>query len=438
LRIVVRSTDVRGAREGQERLAGARIEATAIGAPAAPWRAAPEGEDVLVINAMKHGLAEAEEFAAAACAEGRAPLCVLAGLAADAPPRPGQIGGGALTGAVALDATPALLAAQVRAAARAGVAEEECARRMQTATQLGARAPARPEPRKLKALYIGAPSPLFLSLESSLAREGGLVAAAFTSYCGFDHLHDEEFDAVVLNGANDPQTAISLCAALRRNANLHHLPTLVITAPDDANTANASIERGASAVVETNAPCAPALGWLMEAVRRERRRRSAEHDLRALRDIMGDARTGLMRREAFTAHLERMADDHHRSGRRLGLTALRVAPAPGARKPAPQAWKRGMSEVASLAGRLIRDADCGAVLAGDVIAVALPMTDIMGARRTAERIASVADCSAFASGEGEAGPLSFEQSIAELAPGESGRGLLARTLAAYDLESMQA
>jgi DNA-binding response OmpR family regulator len=45
-------------------------------------------------------------------------------------------------------------------------------------------------------------------------------------------LHDEPFDAVVLNGAQDSVTALSLCSALRRNASLYHLPTMVVTAND--------------------------------------------------------------------------------------------------------------------------------------------------------------------------------------------------------------
>ena len=44
---------------------------------------------------------------------------------------------------------------------------------------------------------------MFLALERALADHGGVVAAAFSSYAGFDHLHDEPFDAVVLNGAQD-------------------------------------------------------------------------------------------------------------------------------------------------------------------------------------------------------------------------------------------
>jgi two-component system cell cycle response regulator PopA len=313
-------------------------------------------------------------------------------------------------------------------------AEDERTRRAATAAALGFGAPQPPPPRKLKALYIGAPSAMFLALERALSEHGGLVAAAFSSYSGFDHLHDEVFDAVVLNGAQNAPTAISLCAALRRNASLHHLPTMVVTASGDVATANACIERGASAVAEANAPCGASLGWLFEAVRRERRRAAAEHSVRALRDLMGDPRTGLFLRGPFEAHLARLASDHHASGRPLALAVLRVMPAHGAREPSAQTWQKGFTEIANLAGRLMRETDCGVSIGADLIAVALPAGDLNAAKRTAERIASVAECTAFASGEGDAGPLVFEQSTVELQAGESGAGLLARALRAIDVE----
>jgi two-component system cell cycle response regulator PopA len=225
---------------------------------------------------------------------------------------------------------------------------------------------------------------------------------------------------------------------LRRNAGLYHLPTLVITKPGDESVANAAIERGASAVTALNESSGPGLGWLFEAIRRERKRKAAEHELRALRDIMGDPRTGLFRRATFEAHLARLAEDHHANGRPLSLAALRVLPAHGARAPSEEVWKRGFSEVASLAGRLARDADSGAAIGGDVIAMALPAANLLAARRAAERIASVAECTAFASGENSSGPLVFEQSTVELQPGESGMGLLARALRALELESIPA
>lgn len=396
-----------------------------------PARSAPDGEDI--------------SFAPLSCGEAApvletqdALLGAIIGLPVSAPlaARLDPVAG--LTGAVALDAPPALLAAQMGALIRLAVIEEERARRLRTAESLSIAAPAPTEARKLRALYIGAPSPVFLSLERALSEHGGLVAAAFTSYTGFDHLHDQLFDAVVLNGAQDAPTAISLCAALRRNASLAHMPTLMVTAAGDAATAAAAIERGASAVTEVNASSGAGLGWLFEAIRRERRRSAAEHDVRALCDLMGDVRTGLFRRDAFDAHLGLLAADHHGSGRALSLAALRVMPAHGSREPTAETWKRGFSEIANLASRLMRDADCGAIIGGDLIAIALPAERLKAARRMAERIASVAECTAFAAGEGDVGPLVFEQSCVELQPGESGAGMLARALRALEVESISA
>jgi two-component system cell cycle response regulator PopA len=157
----------------------------------------------------------------------------------------------------------------------------------------------------------------------------------------------------------------------------------------------------------------------------------------ALRDLMGEARTGLWQRSPFDAHLARLAADHHANGRPMSLAVLRVLPAPGAREPAEDVWKRGFTEIASLAARLMRDADCGVTLGSDLVAVALPASQLKSAKRTAERIASVAECTAFAS-DGAAGPLVFEQSAVELQPGESGAALLARALRAIEVEAIPA
>jgi two-component system, cell cycle response regulator PopA len=432
LRVVVRAQDARAVRDAQALLGAAGVEATAL---PGPFRPAPDGEDITILAAG----GDVDEFArlcAASLSAAEPPLARLIGLRSGAPPALGLNTSNPFTGAIALDAPPKLLAAQVEACTRVAIAEEERVRRQATATQMVAGAPHPIEPRKLKALYIGAPSAMFLALERMLSQHDGLTAAAFSSYAGFDHLHDEPFDAVVLNGANDASTAVSLCAALRRNASLYHMPTMVVTKPGDIATANAAIDRGASAVAEANTPCGASLGWLFEAVRRERRRRAAEHDIRALRDLMGESRTGLFRRDPFDAHLKRLAADHHASGRPMALCVLRVLPAHGLSEPEPDVWKRGFTEIASLAGRLMRDGDVGVALGNDFIAVAMPATPLTGAKRTAERIASVAECTAFAAGEGGAGPLVFEQSAVELQPGESGGALLNRALRALDADPM--
>jgi two-component system cell cycle response regulator PopA len=274
-----------------------------------------------------------------------------------------------------------------------------------------------------------------LTLEHALAGVDGTVTAAFSSFVGFDHLHDDTFDAVVINAAQEPSTAISFCAALRRNAGLRHLPTLIITAPDDVQTAKAAIDRGATASVSEAGSTEPGLGWLFEAVRRERRCHAAEHSLRVLRDIMGDPRTGLFQPDPFAAHLSRLAADHHTNGRPLSLAILHVLPAHGGRTPPPHKWSHGLNEIASVTAQMLRDADSGAAIGHDCIAVALPDTCSDEAARTARRIASVCECTAFASGENDAGPLVFEQGAVELQPGESGAGMLARALATLDLDA---
>ncbi len=422
MRIVVRAADARVARDAQTMLRGAGVAATA---QVGPFRSAPDGEDIRITMGDD-----------ATPDAGEAPVFLsLAGCRIEAPPK---LGFETPTGAIALNAPPKLLAAQVECWTRVAIAEEERRRRLATATAIGITPPKAPEPRKLKALYIGAPSSMFLALERTLAGQGGLVAAAFTSYTGFDHLHDEPFDAVVLNGAQDPSTALSLCSALRRNATLYHLPTLMLTKPDDTATAASAIDRGASAICSTLSPCDASMGWLFEAVRRERRRRAAEHGMRALRDVMGEARTGLWLRDSFNEHLTRLAKDHHSSGRPMSMVVLRVTPAIGAREPSPEIWRKGFREIASLAARLMRDADSGVTMGADLIALALPAARLNNAKRTAERIASVAECTAFASGEGGAGPLVFEQSVVELQPGESGTAMLARALRAIEVESIPA
>lgn len=434
MRIVIRSTALQAAREAQQLLAVAGVEAAAR----ASAHAAPDGEDILIVPALDGGLVAARALADAARASERPPLAIVLGRRWAAPALRDLSADESFTGAIALDAPATLLAAQMAGVIRDAIAREARRLRESVAQDLNTPVPAPLDPGALRALYVGAPSPVYLKLEHALAKHGGAVAAAFSSFAGFDHLHDGAFDAVVLNGAQNAATAISLCAALRRNAALYHMPTMMIVAAEDAATAKAAFERGACSAVTENAASGPSLGWLFEAVRANRARRADEHHLRALRDLLGDPRTGLFKRTSFDAVLARQSEAHQATGRPMALAALRVLPAHGARQPSANAWRRGFAEIGSLAGRLVRECDAAAAIGADLIAVAMPATDAMGARRAAERIASVAECTAFAAGDDGAGPLVFEQSVAELQPGESGAGLLARALRALEIESLTA
>ncbi len=427
MHIIIRADDARAAREAQTRLGEAGYEAMAL---PGPFRPAPNGEDITIIYSGSPALARAAREAE------QKPLAIVAALAR-AEPRPFMADDG-FDAALALDTPPALLAAQLEAIVRIAVMEEEHLRRAATATALEIPAPAPAAAQRLKLLYVGDPGAAFLALEQAIADQGGSLAAAFTPHAGFEHLHDEVFDAVVLNGAREPGAALSLCAALRRNATLTHLPTLLLTAAGDTASGTAAIKRGAAATAPVIDICGPELGWLFEAIRRELRRRTSGHCLRDLRDLLGDPRTGLFRQAPFEAHLTRLANDHQRSGRPLALVALRAAPAFGAAQPSTEAWRRGFGEITSLAAALMREADSGAVLGADRVVIALPAAEGEAARRLAERIAAVAECTAFVAGDNGAGPLVFERSAVELQAGESGAGLLARALRGIEAESASA
>jgi hypothetical protein len=141
------------------------------------YRSAPDGEDIsIVVAGDTDQQAPVRRDAAAA-----APLACLVAHRSGSPPPLGLDGAEALDGAIALDGPPRLLSAQVDAWVRVAIAEEERRRRAATAAEVGAAAPQSLQPRKLKALYIGAPSTTFLALERALAGHNGLVAAAFTS-----------------------------------------------------------------------------------------------------------------------------------------------------------------------------------------------------------------------------------------------------------------
>ncbi|MBL8550412.1 MAG: hypothetical protein JNJ73_10530 [Hyphomonadaceae bacterium] len=427
MRIVIRSPTAEGARAARDKLHSAGVQGAVFGVD--PF-SAPDGEEISLIDATGAARGAAHEIARALAEAPNRPSSIVAGVEWTRPPVAGLARGYGLDAWIPLDAPPALLARHLSAIERASIAQEERARRRATAETLGLEVPERRDRALLKCLYIGAPSRFFLALERTFAAHRGLVTAAFTSFTGFDHLHDEAFEAVVINGVEDTSTAIALCAALRRNAGLHHLPTLVVTRPGDAATEAAAIDRGAAAVATEDAAPEIGLAWLFEAIRRERERRGVERDLASLRERLGDGGTGLWSTPHFEAHLRRLTHDHHATGRDLSLVALKVLPAHGAREPTQSVWRRTFREAATLAGRLIRDADSAAAFGRDLILVALPATALSGARRTSERMAAVGECTAFAGGEGGA-PLVFEQSSVELQDGESAAALMARAIAPF-------
>ncbi|MDX2232911.1 MAG: hypothetical protein NW200_00300 [Hyphomonadaceae bacterium] len=428
MRVSIRSSDARRARNLQDVLAAAGVEAVALVGPRQRQRLAPE--DVAILDAdpdvRPWALAEAQSLAQGVTRPG----AIIAATDFGHPP---DAHAGAFDGWLQRDAPPALIQRELARARRAHIARDELTLRRETSSLCGGSMPPANGAPGWRALFIGEPHPYFLALERALTAERGRLEAAFSSFMGFDFLHDDRFDAVVLNANADAATALSLCGALRRNARLHHLPTLMLSERMETDFAAAAIERGASILVDRQTSFSHATEWLFSMMRRGREDAAVESGLIAIRA----AHTGtasLFTPAFMEAHVETVARAAALTGRPLTLVGLRIALAPGARAPDGPAWKRGVQQVAEICGRLVRTEDCAALMEDDLVIIALPGADSREARKTAARVASVTECTAFAAGDTAAGPITLEQSVVELAVGESGKALMARARSLHDTQ----
>jgi two-component system, cell cycle response regulator PopA len=405
--VIIRAADPRRARLIQAHLSAGGVEAAALSGPAF-LRPSPQAEEVVLLDC--HG-ADPNVAAAALRAQATGPLAVIGWT--DAPPDGQEFA--ALDGVAPADAHGVSLARYLRAAGRFGVA------RAAADLRCGAPAPAMSQEPGLRLLYVGAPDPSFLFLDRLCRTRGADLQAVLTSFAAFDALQDAPFDAAILNGLSDPASALTLCAALRRNAELQDLP-IALAGPDREGFDSEAAGRGASLVLRRGHDVD--LEWLAQHVRLARAHSAVRASLRVLRDAAREARTHLVHAGYFEADLAKQASAHHHANRPFSLIAFRLEGLPGL---SPPDAARAFGEAASLALRLVRAEDLAGRIGEDTFAILLPNTDAQAADIASRRIAAVAECTAFAASPAGAG-VQLIGAVSCLAPGEGGAGLLARTL----------
>jgi hypothetical protein len=322
LRLVIRSRDVQRVRAAQDWLAGAGVDAQGLAGEASQCPA-PEGEDVRLVF-PDEAIAQAPGAAAATLA--------LQPWSADVvSPTLG------IDGHLWRDGPASLAARLIADHDRAGLSRWELEMRRATAADRGfLTPPAWPDHAPVKMLFVGRPGPAFLAYERAAEGLDAHFAASLTTFAAFDLLHDEAFDAIILDGGEDPGQALSLSGALRRNADLQPTPTLFILRKPDADLAEKAVERGATVLCAALNDARQALLWLTDAARRERRRRNVDRQLAAIAARVGGDAEGLLPKAFFESHLTRVAMGHHACGRDLALAVIAFAAAPGARaRPTP-------------------------------------------------------------------------------------------------------
>lgn len=404
---MIRAADPRRARLIQAQLSTGGLEAAALSGPAF-LRPSPQAEEVVLLDCAGIDVAG---VVSALRDQATGPLALIGW--SDEPLA--AISESGLDGCAPAEAHGVSVARFLRAAGRFGVA------RAAADLRRGAPAPARGPEADLRLLYVGAPDPAFLFLDRMCRSRGADLSAVLTSFAAFDALQDAPCDAAILNGLSDPGSALSLCAALRRNSELQDLP-IAIAGPAREGFDSEAAGRGASLVLRRAHD--GDLEWLAQHVRLARAHAEVRASLRTLRDSAREARTHLVHAAFFENELAKQASAHHHANRPFSVIAFRLAGVVGL---SPPGATRAFGEAASLALRLVRAEDLAGRIGEDVFAILLPNTDARAADIASRRISAVAECTAFAASPAGAG-VHLISAVACLAPGEGGAGLLARTL----------
>lgn len=406
MRICVRATDARTARSILERLEAAGTAATAILNGADVSGALAQFDVVIAPAHQSQELAsfrQARSFVALAAVSHRAGPCEHPGF----------------DGALPIDARPQIIKRLIEQVWRDDAAQRELQARHATLAELNValQAPREsPADHRLRALFAGRPTAAFLDLTAAFERSGFSMQAALTISSAFDHLHECDIDALVINLDAAEESGLALCGALRRNRRLEGLPCAVLA--QTPSLIKAAFGKGALEAGDAKSLSQTGVGWLAAAAHRRSVRRQTTLALEA----SGKAfETG---QALFTRHVERLSESHHFQQRPLSLATLTLQPSTHLDI---EGWTAQSRQGFELVRGLIRASDLAAQWDPKTLLLLLPQTSLQDAGELTERAAGVLENTGFV---GLQAPLAVHHCVNELAQGECGQRLLERALAA--------
>lgn len=246
--------------------------------------------------------------------------------------------------------------------------------------------------RKLRILFVGAASPRFMTLVDALQDSNAEVIAAFTGFTAFDYLHEQDFDAVVLNAIQSENPAFTIASTMRRNAKLFHTPTLILCGKDTPIDAQQAFIKGASDVIPDDAPADEIRDRILEQANFH----SIHEDLKSRFSGLGnsetmDAATGLFNAAFFRAHVDR----HRSRSRIVPVVTFTVTSAGDNRNLSEERLRSAGVQTGAILRNLVRMQDCTARLSENSFAVLFPCVSPEDANFAASRIESIIKQSAF-------------------------------------------
>lgn len=289
------------------------------------------------------------------------------------------------------------VAARVRSLLRLSVIERVSALRTEDvknhATSLRER-PAGPD--RPAILYVGRPDPVFMRLQHALRRENVDTVGAFSTFNAFDYLHERPFDAVVLHTQPEPDLAHTVCSAMRRNTRLYHTPALLITRSEVYAEADEAFARGASDIIPSNASSDELRDRVCALADERRRRREAKAGLESclISDVL-DPGHDLYSLNFGRAHLQSLLSSAQQLGNTLSLVVLQAQLPPTAGMPGSEHANHAMSQFAGMLRHCVRAEDFAMRAGPDMFCLVLPNTAAEEAKVVANRVAAIAECTAY-------------------------------------------
>ncbi len=260
--------------------------------------------------------------------------------------------------------------------------------------------------RPFNILFVGKATPAFMSILNALQVHNVDVTGAFSSYSAFNYLHEQEFDAVVMNATGDISPSILVTETMRRNSNLYDIPVIFLTTenPEHIETIYA---KGVHDIVQDSSDTPEIRGRILEAANFHRLHAHMKKALRDLRfDECIDLASRLFNKNFLICHLNRIVEHCQTHGYDLSLIALKVQPNSLANIP-PDKIVQAENQIGGMIRTLLRQQDISARIAEDTYILVFPEQSLDRLDPILERIKGIVDCAAFDSGyhaQGEAGP----------------------------------
>ena len=241
-----------------------------------------------------------------------------------------------------------------------------------------------------------------------------------------------DFDAVVLSTDSEEQAgeALELCAMIRANRRMYHLPILILAAPKCLPDVAEPYVRGASRVLRLPVT-AEAFAFTLESLISRRWRL-----LRRLREVIEttrtettcDALTGVYDLAFLTAYLGVRVAAARPRRRYLSLILLSVPDVVSVREAfGDAAGDHLMRQIARWVDELVRLEDLTARTGPEELCVALPDTPLPEAEAAVHRVAGALRRTEFAvDGVFRPMPVTVASSLTELTPDDTVDDLLAR------------